>query len=222
MNTQNNLFIVTSTIVTNHGMISSQDRFLQTIETIESIRKNDKNSKIFLIDNSEIPEEIKKILSDKVDMFMGIGQRNATKIFNINQMKGAGELYMLLVAIDFLMSNNLKFKRIFKLSGRYKLSDNFDMRFYDDLGEKFCFKTREKDYNNNFFFHTRMWSVDGNLIEDMKEIIQKSFKMHISNLDKNLTIENCIYKNMNFSKLVEVGTIYCEGYIAPWNKLIQD
>jgi hypothetical protein len=49
-----NVYVVTSTIVTGIGHIDPQTRFYETIETIKSIRKQDKNSYVLLIDLSLI------------------------------------------------------------------------------------------------------------------------------------------------------------------------
>jgi hypothetical protein len=220
MNTQNNVFIITSTINTNLGLISPENRFYQTLETIESIRQKVNNSIIILIDNSSfsLPESSYKLLSEKCDYFIDIGQRSICREFNSQGIKGAGESYMLLVGLDIIKQQNIQCDKIFKISGRYKLSESFDILKYDTPG-KFYFKTRDKNQVGNYFLHSRMWAVCGTLFSEMKNLIEKSFNTH---LKENITIEEAIYKNIDLIKLIEFDTIHCEGYIAPWNTLIRD
>lgn len=221
MNSQNNVFIITSTINTNLGLISPENRFIQTIETIDSIRKKVLNSIIIMIENSSSPlhDEQYKLLSSKVDYFVDIGQRNICQTFNKNGIKGAGESYMLLVGLDIIKQQNILTKTIFKISGRYRLSEDFNIKRYDSILGKYCFKTRDKNESGNYFLHSRMWSCCGTLIDDMMNLIQNSLNTH---LKENITIEEAIYKNIDLTKLIEFDTIHCEGYIAPWNKLILD
>jgi hypothetical protein len=220
MNIQNNVFIITSTINTNLGLISPENRFYQTLETIESIRQKVNNSIIILIDNSSfsLSESSYKLLSEKCDYFINIGQRSICREFNSQGIKGAGESYMLLVGLDIIEQQNIQCDKIFKISGRYKLSESFDILKYD-TPSKFYFKTRDKNEVGNYFLHSRMWAVCGTLFSEIKNLVEKSFNTH---LKENITIEEAIYKNIDLTKLIEFDTIHCEGYIAPWNTLIRD
>jgi hypothetical protein len=214
-----NTFIITSTINTQFGLISPENRFNQTLETIESIKSV--NCPIIMIDNSNFSLSCNqyKILKNKVDYFIDIGQRKHSLFFNKNGVKGAGECYMLLVALDILKKHFYESKRIFKISGRYKLSKEFNINTYNNLTKKYCFKTREKNDVGNYFLHSRMWSFCGTLLLEAENLIKNSFN---TLLKEQITIEECIYKNIDFTKLIEFDKIYCEGYIAPWNILITD
>jgi hypothetical protein len=220
MNTQSNVFIITSTINTNLGLITPENRFYQTLETIESIRQKVNNSIIILVDNSSFSllESSYKILSEKCDYFIDVGQRSICQEFNSQGIKGAGESYMLLVGLDIIQQQNIQCDKIFKISGRYKLSETFDVSVYDKNG-KFYFKTRDKNQLGNYFLHSRMWAACGTIFFDAKKLVEKSFNTH---LKENITIEEAIYKNIDLTKLIEFDTIHCEGYIAPWNTLIKD
>jgi len=221
MNTQNNIFIITSTINTQIGLISVEDRYQQTIITIDSIKQKDKNAIIILIDNSSLPlsSEQLTILSDSVNYFLDIGDRTPCKLFNKNGVKGAGEAYMLLVGLDLIKKLNLLPKRVFKISGRYKLTDTFDISFYTDIYGKYIFKTRTTNEYNVTSLHTRLWSVCGSELADMKDLIAKSFYRHIVD---NTTIEEAMFLNIDKTKLLEVEQIHCEGLIAPWSILINE
>ena len=221
MENEQYLFILTSTINTPHGLIDPQTRFQQTLESIKSIRDKVPNSIVLLVENSfDLPPDVEKILADSVDYYIYIGKRRDIIALNRDGVKGGGEAYMLLVAFDFIKSNNVKANRIFKLSGRYQLSYKFDISLYDNMNANYVFKTRDKhEYQKDCFLHTRMWSFGYSILEETIELISKSFGTLFS---ENITIEESIYKHIDKTKLTEINRIYCEGYIAPWNELIID
>jgi hypothetical protein len=215
------VFIITSTINTNLGLIHPADRFQQTLNTIDSIRKKIHDSFIILIDNStnRLEEENYDFLKNSVDMFVNIGERKFCRFINENGVKGAGECYMLLVAFDLLKKQKFSINRIYKISGRYALSDSYEKKQYENLYGKYCFKTREKNEFGKIFLHSRMWSFCGSLIDDAEEFVRQSFREHVF---KNITIEEALYNNIDLTKLIEFDKIHCQGYIAPWNILIND
>ena len=225
------IFIITSTINTPLGLISNDTRFSQTLETIISIKSHVKNSIILLIDNSTQPlnQLQEKIISDNVDHFLYVGDRKQVIDINRNGIKGAGESYMLLTAFDFIKTNAITGDRVFKISGRYKLSDNFDIAIYDQdyIRNKYVFKIRDyhnndgiyKPVNDDWFLHTRMWSFSYSLLDDTITMIRKSWHQLMTD---NITIEQSIYRNINLDNLVELDIIGSEGFIAPWNTLIKD
>jgi hypothetical protein len=221
MTTQNNVFIITSTINTNWGLISSNDRYLQTLDTISSIKQKDNTATIILIDNSTQPlgDEQYDLLVKQVTYFLDIGNRKPCIEFNKNGAKGAGEAYMLLVALDLVKQLNLTPKRLFKISARYKLSNEFNINFYDTVTNKYVFKTRNTNEYGLVSLHARLWSVCGSLISNMKELVSQSLYKHIA---EATTIEEAMFKIIDKDLLVEVEQIHCEGIIAPWNQLIND
>jgi hypothetical protein len=221
MSTANNVFIVTSTINTDLGLIPVEERVDQTFATIASVRKHVDDAIIILVDNSStaLPSAIYNELATLVDLFLDIGSRSICRHFNKFGIKGAGESYNILVALDVLRQMNVTPARIFKISGRYCLSETFDITVYHNMQGKFCFKTRDQDSGGNTFLHSRMWSACGSLLDEMQSLTSRAFDTHLM---ENITIEQALYKNIDKDKLLELDVIHCEGYIAPWNTLIRD
>lgn len=227
MTTQNSecIFIVTSTINTSLGLIDPPTRFLQTLETIQSIRNKVENSTILLIESSltGLQEHVAAKLKNSVDYFLDIGARNCLQLLGKHGVKGGSELYILMTALDFIKINKLHANRIFKLSGRYKLTDEFDYSIYknSNFKNKYSFRKRGRyqDQGPDCFLHTRLWSFDSNLLDETYELLSTSL---LTSLKENITIEEAIYKHINFDKLVELEKIHCQGYIAPWNQLITE
>jgi len=211
-------FIITSTVNTSIGLIHPAQRFFQTVETVKSIRRQAPGAVITLVDNSSqcMDSQQQQILSNLVDEFIYIGQRRDVRWFNHHGIKGAGESYMLMVGLDGL---RFRPRRVFKLSGRYQLGQKFDITAYRPHQGKYVFKTREINQQGRCFFHTRLWSLCGDLIDDAPLMISRSME---TLFEQNITIEECIYKNIDLTKVQEFDIIHCHGYIAPWNQLIVD
>lgn len=216
-----NTWIVTSTINTNWGLIEPQARFEQTIQTLISIRQHDPHSQILLIDNSNQGVNIDQyqLLSSHSNCVLMVGHRSICQQFNNMGIKGAGEAYMLLVALDALKRSNNTCNRIFKLSGRYSLSNSFDWSIYQDQQQKFCFKKLETNEWGQPFLHSRLWSSCGTLQAHMAQLISRSL-CHM--LHNNVTLEVALAACIDLTRLTQFDKIHCEGYIAPWNRLVVD
>lgn len=216
-----NVWIVTSTINTPLGLISPDMRYQQTIQTLASIRNHDKHSKIFLVDNSTIAlkDHQQQTLRDCANFCYHIGNRSICSTFNQQGIKGAGESYMILLALDALQNSGIAASRIFKISGRYQLSTTFTLNRYHLQQSKFCFKKMEQTAWGTNFLHTRMWSACGSLFTEMKQLVRNSMQEMLSN---NITIEEAMALHIDLTSLVQFDKIHCEGFIAPWNQLIED
>jgi hypothetical protein len=148
------IFIITSVINTGNNpwsytglrsCFTPEERLNQTIKTIETIRDLNDNTKIMLVECSNLDESSENILRSKVDYFI--------QTYNIEDIrkscletnkKGYGEIKKLQEACKFIKNNNISFNRLFKISGRYFLNKLFDKNKYD-IESKFTFKM----FNNN-------------------------------------------------------------------------
>ena len=131
-----NLFIVTSALVPNIGVIPPQDRFNQTIDTLKSLRKHLRNDYIFFSDGS--PNAVPKEWEDEIAKYS-----NAVAFWaqdpEVGQLAAAGqksqaEIVLLFKTIHALKGNPQLHpimqdtKRIFKFSARSILHDSFDIK----------------------------------------------------------------------------------------------
>lgn len=227
-----NTFIVTSTINAimqeRINVYDSKIRFEQTLETFKSIRQKVKNSKIIFIDNSLIPltKEQKDQILPFVDYFEQIEHNLFTSFCNNIGSKGLGEIYMMERALNIIETHNLIGKRIFKITGRYRLADSFDINFYDspDLYFKYAHKVNQWDVSLDHFtnhiervvyFETRFWSFCYTLLEEYKKILKIIFRIMIENYGKPMcNLEMCHWKIIPHGKLYELEQAHVEGYTA--------
>ena len=220
-----NVFLITSAINTALGLINPIERFLQTIEQVQSIKQIDPESLIILIDNSLYPldaDQTERILG-LVDYFIYIGWRSHAKEFNNLGIIGASEAYMMLVGLDLVKQQKIPAKRLFKMSGRRKFSKEFDIATYDSIEfyKKYVFKKRE-EYSHNlgvYFLHTRFWSLCGTLIDNAVILLSNSLRTIIQ--DKRL-IEQAIYENIDKNLLSELDQLGIEGNMTFWNNSYKD
>jgi hypothetical protein len=132
-----------------------QQRFEQTLKTIECVKEKVPNSYIVLFECSSKPidEKQKDILKEKVDLFLEFYNEPVLKLLyeNIEQRpelitygKSLLETRGLLNTLYTIKKHNLfsDSQRVFKLTGRYLLNEYFDIKDYESkfLEEKYVIK----------------------------------------------------------------------------------
>jgi len=155
------IFVITSVINTGNNpwsytglrsCFTKEDRFEQTIETIQSIRNLNDNSKVMLVECSELDESMTNSLKDKVDYFLQTYDDISVREACINSdKKGWGEIKKLQKGCEFIQQNDIQFNRLFKISGRYFLNLLFNKKNYDEKSE-FTFKMPSADFGSTVLY----------------------------------------------------------------------
>jgi hypothetical protein len=218
-----NLFIVTSCIKPITSSISAEDRYKQTLETFDSVRKMVPDALIYFADGShhELTEKEIEELSSKVDLFLNFSKDENTQAFNKYALKSHGECYMLLHTIKSLKELPIfpDIKRVFKLGGRCKLTDKFDIKDYDNTEGKYVFKKRldswmdksiQESYGSPHILETRLYSLCSTLIDDYIGVLLKNFDSFKLGLDT----EHSHFININPDNLIEFDYVNCECIVA--------
>jgi len=115
------------------SIYTREERFEQTKKTIESIKEKISDCKILLIECTDFTEEENNYFSNNCDYILNLWDNKELhdKIFGLSKSLGEGTLTIM--ALRFIISNDLKFDNFFKISGRYFLNDYFDFeRFEND------------------------------------------------------------------------------------------
>ena len=223
------VFFINSAInVTGRSLYPNYTRWDQTMETILSIDKYVPNNIKYLIDGSYLPIE-----EGKLDWLKDHGVRIAltghipgiTEISQNIAQYGIGNSIaetrsMFLFVSHFLETEykNIKAKRICKLSGRYKINENF--KWNDPAYEnKYVFVKHHQSnspvkdhYGLTGLFVVRCWHMDYALLDNYREVI-KNIAADCANL--GIDAENSYYKNIPKDLLYEVEKIGVEGYVSP-------
>ena len=221
-------FINSAMNVTGRSLYSNDVRWEQTQETILSIDKQVPNNIKYLIDGSFLPIEEEKLkwLSDHGVRVLLTGQvPGVREISQHIASYGIGNSIAETISmVHFVrwfnanMKDKTKAKRICKLSGRYKINENF--KWDDPAYEgKYVFvkhhpsnSPRKEELSLTGLFVVRCWHMDYALLDNYERVIES-----IANdcAGFGIDAENSYYKNIPKDLLYEVEKIGVEGYVSP-------
>ena len=112
----NNAFSYTKT----RSIYSTEQRLLQTKNTIKTIREKIPNVCIFLIDNSEFNDKYKYInneLENICDVFINpVNNIELNYYTNVNKYKSIAEAYQIIYFLDLFNKLDIKYDQFFKIS----------------------------------------------------------------------------------------------------------
>ena len=165
-----NCIIITSVVQTTNtplnysetrSIYSHQQRFEQTLETIESVRKYIPNVHILLIECSP-PSEWMEQLKSKVNQFINL-EFNET--VNNSLEKGLGEKTLLLHALSSLTE---EYAYIYKITGRYVLQNEINW----EPSDLFTF-VKTPVYGSESTVHTFFYRIPNSKLSMFKEMFEQ-------------------------------------------------
>lgn len=178
-----NLFIITSALQANIGVVDVKDRYDQTIDTLENLREKLPEAMVLFVDGSphEIGDDVKKKISEYCQ---SIWFNNHPEVCSMasSGRKSEAEIIMLFnTLIQLKQSKSMNdVKRIFKYSARSALNDDFNIAEYDNLFGKYVFKKaipswmseeRKKNITDHLYI-TRFYSFCPSLIDNYLQSLQ--------------------------------------------------
>lgn len=225
------LFLVTSSIHTAWGN-NEIARFSETISTINSINANFNNAEIWLIDASfkkisnyllkSLPENVivKDFLKDQniKDFILNAAvyssrliekgvPKKLSKDLKLIYVKNRTESYILK---EILTKNTLLgYERIFKLSGRYVLSPNFNIKQHNQKNKYVFLESIDSNQSSlsiEKLYRCFCWSFDEYLLNKTRKLfleIEKEIKEKFDS-KKYIDIEHLLYLNLEAKDVVEV------------------
>jgi len=243
-----NIVLLTSAVYTNYGIYKPAERIQQTLDTAKSAKKYIPGAVIILVDNSKVDvqndtsAEFEELI-DLVDYYIDNSDDDDIKYFHNNVAnydigKNAMEAMGLMKALTYINGNaDMKKEidsadRIFKLSGRYQVTDKFNITNFDNAStkDKYVFKRAQPSWINpadtgvNTLLQTRLWSFTPGLfvatIDMYKNIIENMIRLF--NENKYIDNEHSMSKFIPKDKLVELETVGLQGNIAPNGMMIID
>ena len=243
-----NIVLLTSAVYTNYGIYNSQQRIQQTLDTAKSAKKYIPGAVVILVDNSktdvqnDTSAEFEELI-DLVDYYIDNSDDADIQYFHNNVAnydigKNAMEAMGLMKALTYINGDeDMKAvikdaDRIFKLSGRYQVTDKFDISKFsnENTKDKFVFKKAQPSWINpadtgvTTLLQTRLWSFTPNLlletIDIYKNIIENMIRLF--NENKYIDNEHSMSKYIPKDRLVELDTVGLVGNIAPNGMMIID
>ena len=244
----NQLVLITSAVYTNYGIYDAKQRIQQTLDTVKSAKKYIPECTIVLIDNSTIAiqnddsAELTELI-DLVDYYIDNSddkdiQHFHNNITNYDIGKNSMECVGMYKALAYMSSNPEMMEiitnssRIFKLSGRYQLTDKFDITKFDNetTVDKYVFKRAQASWINSAdtgvttLLQTRLWSFTPSLFADTIQLFQNILQnmFNTFNQGKYIDVEHSMAKFIPEDHLVELEQVGLQGNIAPNGMMIID
>jgi hypothetical protein len=243
-----NIVLLTSAVYTNYGIYTPQQRITQTLETAKSAKKYIPDATIILIDNSKTDvqtddsSELNELI-DLVDYYIDNSDDADIKYFHTNVTnydigKNAMEAMGLFKSLTYIVNDKTLMKeikdssRVFKLSGRYQVTDKFDIKNFDNKKTKgkYVFKKAQPswippaDTGVTTLLQTRLWSFDSDLILEAMGLYKNIIENMVATFNQGKYIDNehSMAKFIPADKLVELDTVGLQGNIAPNGMMIID
>lgn len=188
-----NLVLITSKIIVSKNSFSyaqsrskysTQQRFVQTIKTIASVRKYIPDSYVVLIDNSEFNNLEYAILKYTTDYFINIiDDKELNYNTNEHKLKLIAELSQQLCFYDnFLKKIDINtITHFFKISGRYFINEDFNYNKYNNALN--IFKKNSQIRGCDHYYYTSFYKLNPSILVDYFE------KLKIILADKDSYIE---------------------------------
>jgi hypothetical protein len=211
------------------SVYNEEERFNQTLETLDSINKYCPNNRVFIFDSS--PER------PNVEYFNELSNRGATIFYtgeepDVNRFSQLGqrsiaETISFIYFLSWFTKQGIEAKRIYKLSGRYRLTDNF-IPDREDFKDAFVFSTaldswmpkeRQDQAGVDKLLRVRLWHMDYSLLD--------TFHLNLSKILQDcatygIDVEHSYYKNLHTYKVIELDKIGVCGNIAPSGEYIDE
>ena len=129
-----NLIIITSCLATRYSenVFTLEERYNQTINTIDCINKYMKNTEILFIESSNCNSIYKNIIKQKCKYYNDISEESDTIKYCIDGHKSLGDTYITLKGIEYIKNNNINFNICYKISARYYPSVSFNYDLIDN------------------------------------------------------------------------------------------
>lgn len=213
-----NLVLITSIINTpstplSYGIRSvynTEQRFEQTKLTIQSIKEKIPNSKIFIVECSELNEEQLNYFQQNSSYFLNLYNNEELRANMQSDSKSLCEGTMTFCALDFLLQNDIKFDSLIKISGRYYLSENFDYNNFNN--DELVIKYISNDINNVF---TGLYKLPRSCTEKLKLFLQNNVSKMLSYIGYEVLFAEFI-KTQEINKN-NVSPIGLKGYVSVSN-----
>lgn len=221
------LFYISSALSPSYGHFTFEERYSQTLQTIDSIRRKVPDSKILLADVSvkKFPDEKKEEIKKLVDYYIDLSEHSELMKLSVSQLKSHSETLMSMIVFKWIIDNlnDSECDRIFKITGRIILDDLFDIDEYVNLYGKYVFKKSvstwmKVPYNNiDRLYDTRLYSLCSSLKNTHLQVLQ-----NLWNDLRYVDLEHAIYGSIPKELVVEFERVHCKGRLASSGEWVVD
>ena len=223
--------MVTSAINTKFGVYNNQQRLEQTLDTIKSIRIRVPSAKVILVEMGAIPitPEQRQALNvtDKIIDFND--DEDVKAIYNSTDnwdiVKNSTEVMCFSRALQICLDDDVfnGVDRVHKISGRYRLNDNFNLNRYVELSERIITTQKHRSQfppgvtGVEAQYMSRLWSWPAKYTDKIIDVYINGLDYMAERLSQGgyCDIEHMLYKFLPAGLITEVSPVGLEGNIGP-------
>jgi hypothetical protein len=107
------------------SVFTRDERFLQTKNTIDSVKQKIPNSKIMIVECASFTSDELTYFNNNCDFILNLWEKVDLHEQIFNKSKSLGEGTMTIEALTYIHQMNIEYDVLYKISGRYVLNDNF-------------------------------------------------------------------------------------------------
>jgi hypothetical protein len=212
------LFLVSSALKTRFGVFDYPSRLQQTIDTCNSISAKAQADIILIDGGQEAPslaevEYLRQHVVELVSFAQDAEVKRFQSIENHDIVKNGVELYMYAYYLKNLYETGLyrKYSRIFKMSGRYTLNEDFNLDVHTQAKGKIVISSpRSSQFSPELTggvmhqYMSRLWSCDVSILDYVVRIYQAMLSefIQVVNFGRYIDIEHLLYKHINRDAVV--------------------
>jgi hypothetical protein len=208
-----NVVLITSVLYTIGGshpmsrsIFSHDERFEQTKQTILRARQYIPNAIIVFVECSPLRAEHEEFIKSNVDYFYNLWfSVDKAKMFTAS--KALGEGTQTIYALNQILSENIEFDNLFKISGRYFLDERFDYGKWNNDNIVI------KEWNEAKSVFTFLYKMPRRMVEDWRAHLLGNYDNMIRNIGYEVIYGNFVEKYAQSVVFIDVMGI--EGYISP-------
>lgn len=235
-----NLFILTSALNSKFGIYTPEQRTQQTIDSINSIKKYAPGATIAVVEMcGTLPtQEQVDAIKPHVDYFFDCSTDEAVQTIynstdNWDVVKNTTEVMVFGNLLGKLIEEGIadKFDRIFKMSGRYLLTENFDPAYYETVSDRIVVLARKMSQfpapvtgGMQFQYMSRLWSWPANRTIDVAEAYGEGFVAMAMRIAQGgyFDIEHMLFKYLPADSVTEVPRVGLTGLLGPNGVRVED
>lgn len=242
-------FIITSAIYTGAGIFPPDIRVMQTLSTIDSIRRFFPDAITIVVEGGTHVDDAPgfKAIQERTNVFIDMTQDEQIKYLheiiqgnpNTTEMGGTNGVVKTIAELTLTqsvlngmltrpeMENARNVDRIFKISGRYQLSPLFNPaeHYHHD---HWVFRKKDPTWNPSggipYFYSSRLFSFCPTLLEATRDKYNAMIEdAHaIADEGKYIDLEHLLYKHIGPDRTVELKNTHLYGAIGPNSLMIYD
>ena len=166
------IFLLASMTCPNrYQAFARKERVAQMADCLKDIKNRVPNSLCIFIEGTVLNEDERREYSEYATL-LELGKDETILPFVNHPLNiGHGEMKLLEKGIEYILTNNIISKYVFKITPRYKLTDRFNLDNYKT--DKYCFQTSFDVAIKESVYITKLYSIPFNKLNNYKIILEK-------------------------------------------------